>query len=98
MNQDTLNNIFSQLQDSIKQVENKQANTIFSATSGGGLVKASVNGNCELVDLHIDESLFEDKESLQILLIGAINEAYKQADNGKKNAAMELFGDLSPFK
>lgn len=66
--------------------------------SGGGLVSVSVNGNSEVVDLNIDKSLLEDLEALQILLIGAINEALKNAENAKKNSAMEILGDFSPFK
>lgn len=97
-NPDDLNKMLSQFQDSFKNIEEKQANTIFSATSGGGLVKASINGNGEVVDLNIDKSLLDDVESLQILIIGAINEAYKNVEANKKNTAMELFGDISPFK
>lgn len=97
-NPDDLNKMLSQFQDNFKSIEEKQANTIFSATSGGGLVKASINGNGEVVDLNIDKSLLDDVESLQILIIGAINEAYKNVEANKKNAAMELFGDISPFK
>lgn len=97
-NPDDLNKMLSQFQDNFKSIEEKQANTIFSATSGGGLVKASINGNGEVVDLNIDKSLLDDVESLQILIIGAINEAYKNVEANKKNAAMEFFGDISPFK
>lgn len=97
-NPDDLNKMLSQFQDNFKNIEEKQANTIFSATSGGGLIKASINGNGEVVDLNIDKSLLDDVESLQILIIGAINEAYKNVEANKKNTAMELFGDISPFK
>lgn len=85
-------------QDTFKAFEERQAGTIFSATSGGGLVKVSINGAGEVVDLSIDKSLLEDVESLQILLIGAINEAYKNVESGKKNAAMDMLGAMSPFK
>ena len=61
-------------------------------------MSVSVNGNAEVVDLNIDKSLLEDLEALQILLIGAINEALKNAENAKKSNAMELLGDFSPFK
>ncbi|RDU57348.1 YbaB/EbfC family nucleoid-associated protein [Helicobacter sp. MIT 99-5507] len=96
-NPNDLNKMLSQFQDTFKNMEEKQANTIFSATSGGGLIKASVNGKGELVDLIIDKSLLDDVESLQILIIGAVNEAYKNVDENRKNSAMELFGDISPF-
>ena len=90
--------MLNQIQSNIKNIEEKNANTIYTAKSGGGLVSVSVNCNSEVVDLNIDKSLLEDLEALQILLIGAINEAFKNAENAKKNSAMEILGDLSSFK
>ena len=97
-NPNDFSNMLEQLQSNIKNIEEKHANTIYTAKSGGGLVSVSVNGNAEVVDLNIDKSLLEDLEALQILLIGAINEALKNAENAKKSNAMELLGDFSPFK
>lgn len=91
-------NMFSQIQDNLKTLEEKQNSAVFTAKSGGGLVSVSVNGSGEVVDLSIDKSLLGDVESLQILLMGAINEAYKNVENNKKNIAMEMLGDLSSFK
>lgn len=96
-NPNDISKMLNQFQDTFKDMEEKQANTIFSATSGGGLIKASINGKGELVDLIIDKSLLDDVESLQILIIGAINEAYKSVEENKKNNAMEIFGGMSPF-
>lgn len=96
-NPNDLTNMLKGLQDSIKNIEEKQANKTFTAKSGGGLVSVSINGNGEVIDLNIDKSLLDDVEALQILLIGAINEAYKNMENDKKNSAMDLFGDLGAF-
>ncbi len=38
------------------------------------MVKVSANGMGEIIDITIDDSLLEDRESLQILLISAIND------------------------
>lgn len=96
-NPNDLNKMINQFQDNFKHIEEKQANTIFSATSGGGLVKASINGKGEVVDLNIDKSLLDDVESLQILIMGAINEAYKNVEANKKSTAMEILGGMQPF-
>lgn len=96
-NPNDFTNMLNQMQNHIKDMQDKQANTTFSAKSGGGLVSASVNGNGELIDLNIDKSLLDDIEAMQILIIGAVNEALKSAEDAKKNSAMELFGDLSSF-
>jgi hypothetical protein len=50
-----------------------------------------------MIDLEIDDSLLEDKESLQILLIAAVNDANKMVEENKKNSAMGMLGGMNPF-
>jgi len=82
-----LNALMQQLQEGIKETANKT----YTATSGGGMVEVSVNGNFEVVDMNIDDSLLEDKSSLQILLMAAINDAIKMAVEDKKAQALNMF-------
>lgn len=77
-----------------QQMENADSKT-YTATSGGGLVEASVNGKLEVIDIKIDDSLLEDKESLQILLMSAINDAIKMALEDKKAQALNMFGGMN---
>ena len=50
------------MQDSIKELEEQNKQTILTAKSGGGLVSISCNGSGEVIDMSIDDSLLEDKE------------------------------------
>ena len=75
-----------------KEIEEANANKEYSVKSGGGLVAIKINGNGEVMDLNIDDSLFEDKESLQILLISAMNDAVKLIENEKKQTAAQMLG------
>jgi DNA-binding YbaB/EbfC family protein len=86
-----LNDFFQKLQEQMQEQDNK----IYTAKSGGGLVEASVNGKFEVVDIKIDDSLLEDKESLQILLMSAINDAIKMAVEDKKAQALSMFGGMN---
>jgi DNA-binding YbaB/EbfC family protein len=86
-----LNEMLQKLQEQMQEADNK----IYTATSGGGLVEASVNGKFEVIDIKIDDSLLEDKESLQILLMSAINDAIKMAVEDKKSQALNMFGGLN---
>jgi DNA-binding YbaB/EbfC family protein len=86
-----LNDMLQKLQEQMQEADNK----IYTATSGGGLVEASVNGKFEVIDIKIDDSLLEDKESLQILLMSAINDAIKMAVEDKKQEALNMFGGLN---
>jgi DNA-binding YbaB/EbfC family protein len=85
------NEMMQKLQEQLQQADNK----IYTAKSGGGLVEASVNGKFEVIDLKIDDSLLEDKESMQILLMSAINDAIKMAIDDKKTQALNMFGGLN---
>ncbi|BDQ29334.1 YbaB/EbfC family nucleoid-associated protein [Helicobacter ailurogastricus] len=89
--------LLSSLQEQIKEMEEKSKNTTFEAKSGGGLVKVQFNGAGELLDILIDDGLLEDKEALQIYLISALNEAYKQVEEARKTSAFGMLGGLNPF-
>ena len=56
------------------------------------MVEISINGNSEVVDLKIDDSLLEDKDSLQILLISCMNDIIKQSEENKKKNGYEFDG------
>ncbi len=89
--------VFEEAQKKAKEMEARSSALTFSAKSGGGLVSATVNGKFEVLDISIDDSLLEDKESLQILLMSAINDAMKSATENQKNEAMSMLGGLNPF-
>jgi len=86
-----LNEMLKNIQQQMESIDNKT----YTATSGGGLVEASVNGKFEVIDIKIDDSLLEDKESLQILLMSAINDAVKMAMEDKKAQALNMFGNMN---
>ena len=86
-----LNEILKKFQEHMEDIDNKT----YKATSGGGLIEVSINGKLEVIDVKIDDSLLEDKESLQILLMSAINDAIKMAIEDKKAQALNMFGDMN---
>jgi DNA-binding YbaB/EbfC family protein len=72
------------MQEDMKKVQD-ELNTIFvEGQSSGGLVKVTVSCKHEVKNILIDDSLFskeiEDKETLQDLLVLALNEAMKKAE------------------
>ncbi|MCE3039344.1 YbaB/EbfC family nucleoid-associated protein [Helicobacter anatolicus] len=92
-----LKDLLGNMQKSVNDLEEKTKSNIYTAKSAGGLVSVTMNGAGELIDLSIDDSLLEDKESLQILLMSALNDVYKSVDEGRKSMAMNLFGDVKLF-
>ena len=94
--------MFSGLGDMSKMLEGMQANAsklkaeleskTFSVKTGGGLVELSVNGNGEVIDLKIEDEALSDKASLEILIIGAINDANKMVQQNQQSSAMNMLG------
>ncbi|MEK4423547.1 YbaB/EbfC family nucleoid-associated protein [Solibacillus sp. FSL K6-1523] len=55
----------------------------FEGTAGGGMVKVVMNGQRQLLDVALDESVVdpEDIEMLQDLIVVATNEALKKVED-----------------
>ncbi|MGE4295650.1 MAG: YbaB/EbfC family nucleoid-associated protein [Campylobacterales bacterium] len=98
LNLGNLGEMMAQMQKKAEEMQSAAESVSYTAKSGGGMVKATVSGKGELVDVEIDDSLLSDKESLQILLIGAVNEALTMAEGGKRDMAMRMMGDLSSLQ
>lgn len=91
----------------VKQAQKMQADMMkmqeelekaeYSATSGGGVVTATVSGKHELLSLTIEPDAVDpdDVEMLQDLIIAAVNEAFRQADAAAANGMSKLTGGLN---
>ena len=97
LNLGDMGKMLEQMQDKAKEIQENSKNIQFTAKAGGGLVEITANGLGEVIDLEIDSSLLDDKESLQILLISAINDVNKMAEDNKKSQAMGMMGGMNPF-
>ncbi len=84
-------------QESAQKMQEESSGKVFTSKSGGGMIKISGNGMGEIIDIDIDDTLLEDKESLQILLISAVNDVYKMIEEDRKLAASSMLGGLGAF-
>ncbi|OPX27119.1 MAG: nucleoid-associated protein, YbaB/EbfC family [Campylobacteraceae bacterium 4484_166] len=91
-----MSGMFEKLQEYSKQAREEQSQQIFNSSVGGGMVDISINGINEVVELNIDDELLDDKDSLKILLISAINDVLKQAEKNKEQQAVSLLSKVSP--
>ena len=90
----------SGLEENTKKLQAELESKTFNVKSGGGMVEVSINGKGEVIDINIDDSLMLDKSSLQIMLIGAINDAYKMVEQNRQSSAMGMLGGMggmNPF-
>jgi len=70
-----------QMQKDMEKVQNELANKTCTEESGGGIVKATVNGKKELLSVSIDNEILTsgDKEMLEDLIVAAVNKALNSA-------------------
>jgi len=71
-----------EVQSKIQEAQEGLVNVTETAESGGGMVKATVNGKKQVVSLDIDNDLLkpEDKQMMQDLVIAAVNKALEDVD------------------
>jgi DNA-binding YbaB/EbfC family protein len=79
------------MQNMLKQVQKMQAemqrvqeeliNLTVTEEAGGGMIKATANGNKEIISVVIDPQVIskEDKEILEDLVVAAVNKAINSA-------------------
>ncbi len=92
-----MSEMLTQVQEKAKEMQEQAKNVVFTAKAGGGLIEVTANGAGEVIDLNIDDSLLDDKESLQILLISAMNDVTKMIEDNKKSQAMGMMSGMNPF-
>ena len=78
-----------QMEEGQKELETKE----FTASAGGGAVEATVSGKKELLKVTLSQEVVdpEDVEMLQDLILAAVNEAMRQAEE----ASAELMGKMT---
>lgn len=86
----------AQMQEQLVAAQNEMASQRFEGTAGGGVVKAVVTGDGKLLALDIDPSVIdpEDPEMLVDLIIAAVNQATKTAQDASADQMGDLTGGL----
>lgn len=71
-----------EVQAKVKEAQENLVHIKVTGESGGGMVKATVNGKKELVNLDIDQDLVkpDDREMLQDLIVAAVNKALQEVE------------------
>jgi nucleoid-associated protein EbfC len=82
-----------QMQERLKQ---QMAELRVEASSGGGMVKVVINGAKQVQKLTIDPEVVsrDDVEMLQDLIVAAINDAERKADEEMQNLVGGMMGGM----
>lgn len=97
MNQAAMMKQAQKMQQDMLRMQEEMENKTYTAAAGGGVVKATVNGKHQVVDMVIDPEAVDpdDVEMLQDMIIAAVNEAMRTADTDAANNMSRLTGGLN---
>jgi DNA-binding YbaB/EbfC family protein len=85
------------MQNEMARIQEEVENSEFSASAGGGAVEVTVNGKHEVLDVKIQPDVVdpEDVEMLEDLLIAAVNEAMRKADETAEREMGKITGGMN---
>jgi len=94
--------MLSQASQMQEEVQRKLASTILEGSSGGGAVTATMNGKKQLLKLRIDPAAVTsltsgdaDREMLEDLIVAAINDAGRKAEDALQGQLKGMLGGLN---
>ena len=88
------------MQQDMMRMQQELQEKEYQAAAGGGVVSATVNGKREMKALEIDPEAVDpdDVEKLQYMIVAAVNEALRAAENDAASTMQKLTGGLGlPF-
>ena len=97
MNQAAMMKQVQKMQQEMIRAQEELEKKTYTATAGGGMVKAIVNGKNEVMELEINPEAVDpdDVEMLQDMVIAAVNEALRAAETDKANNMSRMAGGLN---
>lgn len=89
-----LQQMLSQFRQVQEKLEKQIGEISVEATAGGGMVTVKMNGQKQLIGLHIEPDVFKskDQEMLQDLVVAAVNEASRRVDEELSRQVKDLTG------
>lgn len=95
MKMGNMQKMMAQAQQMQEQMQKEIAAIQVEASTGGGMVTVKMDGKKALLEITIDEEAMDDREMLQDMIRGAVNEAAKKVDDeaqGKMGGMMQSLG------
>jgi DNA-binding YbaB/EbfC family protein len=97
-----ISEMLSQANHMQEEMQRKLVETIVDGSSGGGAITATMNGKKELLKIRIDPSAVvslsgskPDVEMLEDLVVAAVNDAGRKADEAIKSNVQGMLGGLN---
>ena len=86
-----------ELSETMKQQQEELAKQVFSVSVGGEMVRMTFNGKQEAKSIEIDPVVVDvdDIETLQDLILSAVNEGLRQSQQKMQNSLGEQIGKMT---
>ena len=96
-NQGNMMKRIQQMQEDMQNAQAEVENSEFTATAGGGAVEVTVSGSHEVRSIKMQPDIVdpEDIEMLEDMLIAALNESIKKANDAMEHGIEKAKGGLS---
>jgi nucleoid-associated protein EbfC len=92
-----MNFLMKQAKKMQEKLQSQLEDMRMTATAGGGVVSVTVNGHKEVITIKIaDDTVMEDREMLEDLLMAAMGEAYRKVEEELKKNLQGLPGGMLP--
>jgi DNA-binding YbaB/EbfC family protein len=84
------------MQERMMELQDELASKTVEATAGGGMVAVTVNGKFEVLSLKIEKEVVnpEDVEMLQDLIVAAVNEGVRKAQEMSASEMAKITGGM----
>ena len=94
--------MLSQASHMQEEVQRKLASTVIEGSSGGGAITVTMNGKKQLLKLRIDPAAVTsltsgeaDREMLEDLIVAAVNDAGRKAEDALQGQLKGMLGGLN---
>ena len=96
MNQAAMMKQVQKMQQEMMKAQEEMENKTYTATTGGGGVSATVNGNREVTKIEIKPEAVDpdDVEMLEDLVLAAVNEALRQYEAASDATVSKITGGM----
>lgn len=97
MNMSDLMKQAQQFQAKLGEMQQELGKTTVTGVAGAGMVKATVNGNSELLSLSIEPGIVnsDDVKMLEDLITAAVNDGLQKAKEASKSEMSKLTGGMN---
>ena len=86
--------MMQQAQQMQQQLQEEIARIRVEASTGGGMVTVKMDGQKKVLSIEIDEEVLEDRDMLQDMVRGAVNEAAKRVDDETQSKMGGMLGGM----